>query len=42
MSERLNLDVLEARGLTARILQFKIDPQQLELAAFVRIPGRSK
>jgi LmeA-like phospholipid-binding len=42
LSERLNLDVLEARGVTARILQFKVDPQQLELAAFVRIPGDRK
>jgi LmeA-like phospholipid-binding len=42
VSERLNLDVLEARGLTARILQFKVNPQQLELAAFVRIPGKSQ
>jgi hypothetical protein len=42
VSERLNLDVLESRGLTARILQFKVNPQQLELAAFVRIPGKSQ
>jgi LmeA-like phospholipid-binding len=42
VSERLNLDVLEARGLTARILQFKVNPQQLELAAFVRLPGKSQ
>lgn len=42
ISERLNLDVLQSRGLTARILQFKVDSQQLELAAFVRLPGRSQ
>ncbi|WP_310490406.1 DUF2993 domain-containing protein [Chamaesiphon sp. VAR_69_metabat_338] len=42
MSERLNVDVLAARGLQARILRFKVDPQQLELAAFVRIPGKSQ
>jgi LmeA-like phospholipid-binding len=42
LSERLNLDVLAARGLQARILRFKVDPQQLELAAFVRIPGKSQ
>jgi LmeA-like phospholipid-binding len=42
VSERLNLDILEARGLTARILQFKVNPQQLELAAFVRLPGKSQ
>jgi LmeA-like phospholipid-binding len=40
MGERLNVDMLEQRGLTARILQFKVNPQQLELAAFVRIAGR--
>jgi LmeA-like phospholipid-binding len=40
MGERLNVDMLEQRGLTARILQFKVNPQQLELAAFVRVAGR--
>jgi LmeA-like phospholipid-binding len=40
MSEQFNLDILEQRGLTARILQFKVNPQSLELAAFVRISGR--
>ena len=39
MSERLNVDMLEQRGLSARILQFKVNPQELELAAFVRISG---
>jgi LmeA-like phospholipid-binding len=39
MSEKLNVDILEQRGLTARILQFKVSPQQLELAAFVRVSG---
>ncbi len=38
-SERLNLDILEQRGLTTRILQFKVNPQQLEIAAFVRLAG---
>jgi LmeA-like phospholipid-binding len=42
LSERLNVDVLAARGLQARILRLKVDPQQLELAAFVRIPGKSQ
>lgn len=42
LSERLNVDVLAARGLQARILRFKVDPQQLELAAFVRLPGKSQ
>ena len=40
MSNRLSVDILEQRGLTARILQFKVNPQQLELAAFVRLSGR--
>jgi hypothetical protein len=37
IGEQFNLDILTARGLTARILQFKVHPQELELAAFVRI-----
>jgi LmeA-like phospholipid-binding len=40
IGDRLNLDMLEQRGLSTRILQFKINPQQLELAAFVRISGK--
>ncbi len=39
LGERLNLDMLGQRGLTARILQFKVNPQSLELAAFVRVTG---
>jgi LmeA-like phospholipid-binding len=39
LSERLNVDMLAQRGLTARILQFKVNPQQLELAAFVKATG---
>ncbi len=39
LSERLNVDMLEQRGLTARVLQFKVSPGQLELAAFVQISG---
>ena len=39
ISERFNVDVLEQRGVTARILQFKVAPQSLELAAFVRLAG---
>jgi LmeA-like phospholipid-binding len=39
LTERLNVDTLEERGLTARILQFKVSPQELELAAFVRLSG---
>jgi hypothetical protein len=39
IGERLTLDVLEQRGLTARVLRFKVEPQQLEVAAFVRTAG---
>ncbi len=39
LSERLNVDMLEQRGVTARILQFKVNPGQLELAVFVRLSG---
>lgn len=39
ISDRLSVDILEKRGLTTRILQFKVNPQQLEVAAFVRISG---
>jgi hypothetical protein len=39
LSERINLDFLESRGLTARILQLQVKPKQLELALFVRLVG---
>ena len=39
---RFNVDGLEERGLSARILQFKVNPQELELAAFVRISGNKQ
>jgi LmeA-like phospholipid-binding len=39
LTERLNVDMLEQRGVTARILQFKVNPGQLELAVFVRLSG---
>jgi LmeA-like phospholipid-binding len=39
ISERLSVDTLAARGLTARILQFKVNPQSLDLAVFVKIAG---
>ncbi|WP_373546086.1 DUF2993 domain-containing protein [Chamaesiphon sp.] len=39
ISDRLSVDLLEQRGLTTRILQFKVSPQELELSAFVRISG---
>ena len=40
LAERLNIDILEQRGITARILQFKASPGQLQVAAFVRVSGR--
>jgi hypothetical protein len=42
LSERINLDFLSERGLTARILQLQVKPQQLEIAAFVRLTGVNK
>ncbi len=39
ISERLNVDILEQSGLTTRILQFKVNPQQLEVATFIRVNG---
>ncbi len=39
MADMLSVDVLEQRGITARILQFKVNPQELELAAFIRASG---
>jgi hypothetical protein len=40
MADMLSVDILEQRGITARILQFQVNPQELELAAFVRVSGR--
>lgn len=37
ISQRLDLAQLEARGITARVLQWQLTPDQLELAAFVRV-----
>ncbi len=42
MTQRLSVDILEQRGLTARILQFKVNPQELDIAAFVRVSGRKQ
>ncbi len=39
LAEGLNVDMLEQRGITARMLQFKVSPGKLELAAFVRVSG---
>jgi len=36
-SQQLDLGNLEVYGLRARILQLKVNPQQLEIAAFVRV-----
>lgn len=40
INNRLDLPQLEANGITARILQFHINPTQLEIASFVRIEPR--
>jgi LmeA-like phospholipid-binding len=40
IGDRLNLDMLEQRGVNARILKFKVNPQQLEVAAFVQVSGQ--
>jgi LmeA-like phospholipid-binding len=37
LSRQLDLQQLEASGLTVRVLQLKIDPEQLAIAAFVRV-----
>lgn len=37
LGDRLDLRSLEERGITARVLQFKIDTSELEVAAFVRV-----
>lgn len=37
ISRQLDLRRLEAAGLTLRVLQFELDPDQLAIAAFVRI-----
>ncbi len=42
IGDRLNVDMLEQRGVTARILQFKVNPEQLELAAFVKLSGKKE
>ncbi|MGI0487103.1 DUF2993 domain-containing protein [Pantanalinema rosaneae CENA516] len=38
----LDLQQLEASGITARVLQFKLDDNQAELAAFVQVTPESK
>lgn len=37
LGDRLDLRTLEEKGITARVLQFKIDTSELEVAAFVRV-----
>jgi LmeA-like phospholipid-binding len=37
ISQQLDLALLEERGITARVLQWQLTPDQLELAAFVRV-----
>lgn len=40
INNRLNLHQLESKGITARILQFQINPKQLEIASFIRVEPR--
>lgn len=37
VSNSMNLRTLEERGITARVLQFKVEKGELEVAAFVRV-----
>lgn len=37
LGDRLDLRTLEEKGITARVLQFKIDNSELEVAAFVQV-----
>lgn len=37
LNQRLDLQALEASGITARLLQLEVNPEQLEIAAFVRL-----
>jgi hypothetical protein len=41
ISRRFDLQRLEASGITARVLQLQIDPNQMAIAAFVRINPNS-
>jgi hypothetical protein len=42
LSNRLDLRTLEEAGITARLLQFKIDTGELEAAAFVRVDASNR
>jgi hypothetical protein len=42
VSQKFDLSNLEASGLKARILQLKVTPQKLEIAAFLRIEPSSQ
>lgn len=42
LSKRLDLSSLEVYGLGARILQLKVNPQQLEIVAFLRVEPSSR
>ena len=37
ISQRLDLGVLEERGITARLLQLEVDNEQIKIAGFIRI-----
>lgn len=42
LSQKLDLSSLEVYGLKARILQFKVDAQQLEIVAFLQLEPSSR
>jgi hypothetical protein len=42
LSDRFDLRTLEEAGITARLLQFKIDTSELEVAAFVRVDSSNR
>lgn len=42
LPERLDLQQLESSGITARVVQFKLDSNQLELAAFIQVTPERK
>ncbi|MDI9640170.1 DUF2993 domain-containing protein [Geitlerinema splendidum] len=42
VNRRLDLQVLEASGITARLLQVEVNPEQMEMAAFVRLAPPSR
>ncbi len=39
LSQQLDLQTLEKQGITARVLQFKLTDEEIDLAAFIRLAG---